>query len=61
MEIKGKIILALPEVTGVAKATGNPWKKGNMFLRHQRHIPKKSISTSSATVPTSTLFLLAMR
>lgn len=41
MEIKGKIILALPEVTGVAKATGNPWKKREYVLETSETYPKK--------------------
>jgi len=40
MEIKGKIILALPEVTGTSK-TGNPWKKREYVLETQETYPKK--------------------
>lgn len=41
MEIIGKIIYALPEVTGVAKSTGNPWKKREYVLETQETYPKK--------------------
>ena len=41
MEIKGKIIVALPEVSGVAKASGNPWKKREYVLETQETYPKK--------------------
>lgn len=41
MEIKGKIIAALPEISGVAKATGNPWKKREYVLETQETYPKK--------------------
>jgi hypothetical protein len=41
MEIEGKIIVALPEITGVAKATGNPWKKREYVLETQETYPKK--------------------
>lgn len=41
MEIEGKIIVALPEVTGVAKATGNPWKKREYVLETQETYPRK--------------------
>lgn len=41
MEITGKIILALPEVTGVAKSSGNPWKKREYVLETQETYPKK--------------------
>ncbi len=41
MEITGKIIVALPEVTGVAKSTGNPWKKREYVLETQETYPKK--------------------
>lgn len=40
MEITGKIILALPEMTGVSKA-GNPWKKREYVLETQETYPKK--------------------
>lgn len=40
MEIKGKIILALPEVTGTSKA-GNPWKKKEYVLETQESFPRK--------------------
>lgn len=40
MEIKGKIILALPEMTGVSKA-GNTWKKREYVLETQETYPKK--------------------
>lgn len=40
MEIKGKIIVALPEVTGVSKA-GNNWKKREYVLETQETYPKK--------------------
>ncbi len=41
MEVQGKIILALPEVTGVAKASGNPWKKREYVLETHENFPKK--------------------
>ncbi len=41
MEITGKIIVALPEITGVAKASGNPWKKREYVLETQETYPKK--------------------
>lgn len=41
MEITGKIIVALPEVTGVAKSSGNPWKKREYVLETQETYPKK--------------------
>lgn len=40
MEIKGKIIVALPEMTGTSKA-GNPWKKREYVLETQETYPKK--------------------
>lgn len=40
MEIKGKIIVALPEMTGVSKA-GNNWKKREYVLETQETYPKK--------------------
>lgn len=40
MEIVGKIILALPEVSGTSKA-GNPWKKRDYVLETQESYPKK--------------------
>lgn len=40
MEIKGKIILALPEMTGVSKQ-GNNWKKREYVLETQETYPKK--------------------
>ncbi|MCM1336435.1 MAG: DUF3127 domain-containing protein [Candidatus Amulumruptor caecigallinarius] len=41
MEIQGKIIFALPEVTGTSKATGNPWKKREYVLETHDQFPKK--------------------
>lgn len=41
MEIKGKIIFALPEVSGVAKSSGNPWKKREYVLETMETYPKK--------------------
>ena len=41
MEIKGKIILALPEISGTSKASGNPWKKREYVLETQETYPKK--------------------
>ena len=35
MEISGKIIAALPEEGGVAKASGKPWRKRNYCLETQ--------------------------
>ena len=40
MEIKGKIILALPEVVGTSKA-GHPWKKKEYVLETQESFPRK--------------------
>lgn len=40
MEITGKIILALPEQSGVSKA-GNEWKKREYVLETQETYPKK--------------------
>lgn len=40
MEIKGKIILALPEVSGTSKA-GNAWKKREYVLETQETYPRK--------------------
>lgn len=41
MEIKGKIILALPEISGTSKTSGNPWKKREYVLETQETYPKK--------------------
>lgn len=41
MEIEGKIIVALPEISGVAKASGNPWKKREYVLETQETYPRK--------------------
>lgn len=40
MEIKGKIILALPEQTGVSKS-GNNWKKREYVLETMETYPRK--------------------
>lgn len=40
MEIKGKIIVALPEQSGTSKA-GNAWKKREYVLETQETYPKK--------------------
>lgn len=40
MEITGKIIIALPEISGTSKA-GNPWKKREYVLETQETYPKK--------------------
>lgn len=40
MEVVGKIILALPEVSGVSKA-GKPWKKREYVLETQDNYPQK--------------------
>ncbi|MBO5054371.1 MAG: DUF3127 domain-containing protein [Muribaculaceae bacterium] len=40
MEIIGKIIVALPEMTGTSKA-GNAWKKREYVLETQENYPKK--------------------
>lgn len=40
MEITGKIILALPEMSGTSKA-GNAWKKREYVLETQETYPKK--------------------
>lgn len=41
MEIQGKIIAALPEQGGVAKASGNAWRKREYVLETQESYPKK--------------------
>lgn len=40
MEVTGKIIVALPEVSGTSKA-GNPWKKRQYVLETQDNYPTK--------------------
>ena len=40
MEIVGRIIVALPEMSGTSKA-GNPWKKREYVLETQENYPKK--------------------
>ncbi len=40
MEITGKIILALPEMSGISKS-GNAWKKREYVLETQETYPKK--------------------
>jgi hypothetical protein len=40
MEIKGKIIFALPEVSGQSRA-GNNWKKREYVLETQEQYPRK--------------------
>lgn len=40
MEIKGKIVHALPEQSGTSKS-GNPWKKREYVLETQETYPKK--------------------
>lgn len=40
MEIKGKVIVALPEITGTSKA-GNAWKKREYVLETLDAYPKK--------------------
>ncbi len=40
MEVKGKIIISLPETSGTSKA-GNPWKKKEYVLETQETYPKK--------------------
>lgn len=40
MEIKGKIIVALPEMSGVSKS-GNKWKKREYVLETQETYPRK--------------------
>lgn len=40
MEIKGKVIVALPEQSGVSR-TGNNWKKREYVLETQETYPKK--------------------
>lgn len=40
MEIKGKIILAFPEMSGTSK-NGNAWKKREYVLETQETYPKK--------------------
>lgn len=42
MEVIGKIIVALPEVSGISKAKGNPWKKREYVLETiNEQYPKK--------------------
>lgn len=41
MEIEGKIIVVLPEITGTAKATGKPWKKREYVLETHESYPKR--------------------
>ena len=41
MEVKGKIIKKMDLVTGVAKATGNPWKKQDYVLETIEAHPKQ--------------------
>lgn len=40
MEVTGKVILALPEMSGTSKA-GNPWKKREYVLETQETYPRK--------------------
>ncbi|MDE6267321.1 MAG: DUF3127 domain-containing protein [Muribaculaceae bacterium] len=40
MQIKGKIVTALPEARGVSKA-GKPWRKREYVLETQESYPKK--------------------
>ena len=40
MEVKGKIIKKMDLVTGVAKSTGNPWKKQDYVLETLDTYPK---------------------
>lgn len=40
MEVKGKIIKKMDLVTGVAKSTGNPWKKQDYVLETLDSYPK---------------------
>lgn len=40
MEVTGKIIVALPEISGVSKA-GNPWKKREYVLETIESYPRK--------------------
>jgi hypothetical protein len=41
MEVIGKIILALPEMTGESKSTGKPWKKREYVLETGDTYPKR--------------------
>lgn len=41
MEVKGKIITVLPEVTGQSKTTGNLWKKREYVLETHDNFPRK--------------------
>lgn len=41
MEVTGKIIVALPEVSGTAKASGKQWKKRNYVLETLDNYPTK--------------------
>ena len=41
MEVTGKIIVALPEVSGTAKASGKQWKKRSYVLETLDNYPTK--------------------
>ena len=43
MEIQGKIILALPERSGVSARTGNPWKAQSFVLETHETYPKRLV------------------
>ena len=52
MEIKGTIIHAMPEVSGVSKA-GNSWKKNMCSKTPKATFPAKWLSHASARMPTA--------
>lgn len=41
MEIKGKVILALPEISGTSASSGKAWKKREYVLETHDNFPKK--------------------
>ncbi len=41
MEIEGRIIHVLPEVSGTSKSSGKPWKKREYVLETHESYPKK--------------------
>ena len=41
MEVEGKIIQFIGETSGVAKSSGNPWKKREYVLETHESVPRK--------------------
>ena len=41
MEVEGKIIQFIGETSGIAKASGNPWKKKEYVLETKESFPRK--------------------